>query len=251
MSFTCLVFDDETSAIAEVSFLIGKYGPNWKILGIASTIDMCKELLKSHKSVNVIFSDIHFGNEIIFDVLPELNSFKGNIVFITGDNGFASQAFQLSATDYILKPINEDQFNKSLRKFENIMVGENFVPTNDILYHNLKTENLEFKKIAFNTSSGYVIKDICDILYAKSDNNYTQFFFTDNEKAYVAKTLLDYEKMLSKFGFFRIHQSYLVNFKHVVRFNTDVLELQLSNGENLPVSFRKRTLLLEMLRKVF
>ncbi len=63
--------------------------------------------------------------------------------------------------------------------------------------------------------------------------------------------MLDYERMLDSFGFFRIHQSYLVNFKYVVRFDTEELELHLTTGEALPVSNRKKTILLEMLRRVF
>ena len=227
MSLSCLIFDDEAAAIADVSFLIGKYAPDWKIAGIASTISDCKKLLKS-KTVDIIFSDIHFGNDIVFELLPELNSFKGDLIFISGDNGYATQAFQLSAISYILKPINETH-----------------------LFHNLKEEIPAHKKIAFNTSTGYVIKEINDIVYAKSSNNYTEVYFANKEKVFVAKTMLDYEKMLDSFGFFRIHQSYLVNFKYVVRFDTEELELYLTSGEALPVSNRKKTILLEMLRRIF
>ena len=94
MNIKCLIFDDQASAISEISFLVGKYAPNWKILGIASTIDDCRILLQEQQTANVIFSDIHFGNQIIFDVLPELRQFKGDIIFISGDNSYAAQAFQ-------------------------------------------------------------------------------------------------------------------------------------------------------------
>ncbi|HOY41254.1 MAG TPA: LytTR family DNA-binding domain-containing protein [Chitinophagales bacterium] len=250
MSLSCLIFDDEAVAIADVSFLIGKYAPDWKIAGIASTISDCKKLLKS-KTVDIIFSDIHFGNDIVFELLPELNSFKGDLIFISGDNGYATQAFQLSATSYILKPINETHFMQTLKKYQLPNVERLPAASNDVLFHNLKEEIPAHKKIAFNTSTGYVIKEINDIVYAKSSNNYTEVYFANKEKVFVAKTMLDYEKMLDSFGFFRIHQSYLVNFKYVVRFDTEELELHLTSGEALPVSNRKKTILLEMLRRIF
>lgn len=251
MNKNCLIFDDEPVALSEVSFLVGKYAPNWKILGIASNISDCKKLLNAHKA-DIIFTDIHFGKEVIFDILPELKQFNGDIIFISGDNGFATQAFQLSATSYILKPINENHFKETIGKFQSVET-ENRLPTssNDVLFHNLNTDKGIHKKIAFNTNSGYVIKEVDDIVYAKSSNNYTEVYFANKEKVFVAKTMLDYEKMLDDFGFFRIHQSYLVNFKYVVRFDTEELELYLTTGEALPVSNRKKTILLEMLRRVF
>lgn len=251
MNKNCLIFDDEAAALSEVSFLVGKYAPNWKISGIASTIENCKKLLKTQKA-DIIFTDIHFGKDIIFDILPELKEFNGSIIFISGDNGFATQAFQLSAASYILKPINETHFKETINKFQTTD-REALLPTvsNDVLFHNLSADKGLHKKIAFNTNSGYVIKEVNDIIYAKSANNYTEVYFSGKEKVFVARTMLDYEKMLDSFGFFRIHQSYLVNFKYVVRFDTEELELHLTTGEALPVSNRKKTILLEMLRRVF
>ena len=178
MSLSCLIFDDEAAAIAEVSFLIGKYVPDWKVLGIASTIDKCKELLSTQKA-DIIFSDIHFAEEIVFDVLPELNDFKGDIIFIknidnvqpdhdifiSGDNGFATQAFQLSAISYILKPVNETHFKQIISKYLSREVEKLPSVSNDVLFHNLKAGiPAAHKKIAFNTTNGYVIKEVDDIV---------------------------------------------------------------------------------------
>jgi two-component system LytT family response regulator len=250
MAISCLIFDDEPNAIAEVSYLIGKYAPQWKISGIASTILECENLLKT-QVVDIIFSDIHFGNEIIFNALPELNNFKGDLIFISGDNGFAMQAFQLSATSYMLKPINEKQFEQTISKYHLPSYESGSSATTEVLIHNLKEDKPSHKRIAFHTNKGYVIKEVNEIVYANSSNNYTEIYFINSEKVFVAKTLLEYEKMLDEFGFFRIHQSYLVNFKYVVRFDTENLELHLTSGETLPVSNRKKTLLLEMLRRIF
>jgi two-component system LytT family response regulator len=250
MSLSCLIFDDDAAAIAEVSFLIGKYASNWSIVGIASTTEECRNLLKTNIA-DIIFTDIHFGDEIIFDALPELKSVKGDLVFITADNGFATQAFQLSATSYILKPINEHHFIQALQKYQTTNLGNTITQTNEVLFHNLNESHSSFKKIAFNTNTGYVIKEVNDIIYAKANSNYTEFYFTDIEKILVSKTLLEYEKMLENYGFFRIHQSYLVNLKYMSKFDNDSLQMVLENGEVLPVSNRRKSNLLDILRGVF
>ena len=233
-----------------MSFLVGKYASNWEIIGIASTIDECKKFLKTNNA-DIIFTDIHFGNEIIFDALPELKLAKGDLVFITGDNGYATQAFQLSATSYILKPINEHHFIQALQKYQGINASNTITQTNDVLFHNLNESHSSVKKIAFHTNTGYVIKEVNDIIYAKANSNYTEFYFTDTEKTLVSKTLLEYEKMLETYGFFRIHQSYLVNLKYMSKFDNDSLEMVLENGEILPVSNRRKSNLLDILRGIF
>lgn len=250
MSLSCLIFDDDAAAIAEVSYLIGKYASNWKIAGIASTIENCRELLNTH-TVDVIFTDIHFREGVIFDLLPELKIFKGDLVFVSADNGYAAQAFQLSATSYILKPINENHFIQTLQKYKVVYENKVPAPSNDVFFNNLTETQPAHKKIAFNTNTGYVIKEIEAIIYAKANSNYTEFYFTESEKLLATKTLLEYEKMLDGFGFFRIHQSYLVNFKYVAKFDNDNLLLFLQNGESLPVSNRRKPVLLEVLRGVF
>jgi len=248
MNINCLIFEDEAGAVANVSFMIGKHAPGWEIVGIASTIDDCKQMLET-KQADVIFSDIHFGKEIIFNVLPELKQYRGKIIFISGDNGFAAQAFQLSASNYLLKPIDEIHFKETISRLRT----QNIEPlqSNEVLFHNLSSGNLGSKQIAFNTNSGYVVKQISDIIYAKSSNNYTEIYFDNKDKVLVSKTMLEYEKMLENFGFLRIHQSYLVNFKYVLRFDTEDLLLHLITGDILPVSNRKKTVLLEMLRRIF
>ena len=250
MPISCMIFDDQHAAISELSFLIGKHVPDWKILGIAASLKNCRSLLISQK-VDIIFTEIHFGNQTIFDALPELNSFKGDIVFITTDNSFAMQSFQLSTISYILKPIKETNFIDILKRYSDKFSGKNQALTRDVLYNNLTDQNFISKRIAFNAMNGYIIKELENIIYAKAYSNYTEFYFLGNEKVFVAKTLLEYEKMLYEFGFFRIHQSFLVNFNYVTLFENEQLLLHLSSGDILPVSNRKKTLLLEMIKGVF
>jgi two-component system LytT family response regulator len=250
IEYCCLIFDDEPSAIVEVSFLIGKFAPNWKIKGIASDIETCKKLLET-QNPDVIFSDIHFGKDLIFDIIPELKSFKGDIVFISGDNGFASEAFQLSAANYFLKPINELQFKTFIDKFSVNPLKKGNESFAEVLFHNLIEPQNALKKIAFSTNTGYIIKELSTVVYAKAISNYTEFYFEDRDKLLTTKTLLIFEKMLESFGFFRIHQSYLVNFKFVTKFDSEDLQLYLSNGEVLPVSNRRKSQLLELLKGIF
>ncbi len=253
MSKSCLIFDDDPVSLAEISFLLGRYAKDWKISGYASSISDCENLLKT-TSVDVIFCDIHFGDKVIFSELPSLREYSGDIVFISGDNGYAMEAFELSAANYILKPIDEDKFavviNKLTSPYESALKfdKEEVLNTNDLVYYNNLSSD---KKIAFRTNKGYMIRNVNDIVYIKSNNNYSEFFFPNKEREVVAKSISEFEKILERLGFFRIHQSYLVNFKYVSRFDNESLNLYLNTDDSLPVSIRRKSYLLEMLRNIF
>lgn len=249
MSKTVLIFEDDLKAIGEITFLMGKHAPNWKIVGIGSTATKCYNLLETVES-DIIITDIHFGNEIVFNVLPQLSSYNGHLVFASADNNFAAQAFQLSASNYLLKPINEIIFQQMVAKIESEKNIKN-EKRHETLVKNMDTPNNLPKKIAFETRNGYLIKNLNEIIYAKADNNYTEIYFKNKEKLVVSKTMLFYEKMLKDFDFVRIHQSYLVNFEHVVKFDKENFVLKLNQGDELPVSSRKKTVILELMHTIF
>jgi two-component system LytT family response regulator len=75
------------------------------------------------------------------------------------------------------------------------------------------------------------------LLFCKSDNNYTVFFLKNNEKYISSKPIYEYEELLNAYGFFRCHQSYLVNgmfIKSWIKVDGDRLLMQ---GEHeIPVS---------------
>jgi two-component system, LytTR family, response regulator len=249
MTKNVLIFEDSINAISEITFLLGKLAPSWKIVGIGTTINQCYNLLETINA-DIIFSDIHFGDEVVFDNLPQLTNFEGSIVFVSADNGFASQSFQLSAIDYLLKPINEILFHQMLLKLEHADKNVN-IKKQKILLENLTENTSTPKRIAFDTNIGLMVKQVDEIIYAKADGNYTEIYFKNGEKILIPKTILIYEKMLAGFNFIRIHQSYLVNFQEIIKFDKGNFVITLKSGINLPVSHRKRSILLKQMHNLF
>jgi len=90
-----------------------------------------------------------------------------------------------------------------------------------------------------------------DIVRCASDSNNTIFHLQDNRKIFVTKTLKYFSDMLQPYDFVRIHQSHLVNLQYISSYiKTDGGYLMLKNGENVPVSVRKKTEIIEILDKM-
>lgn len=110
-----------------------------------------------------------------------------------------------------------------------------------LLLENIDTGGSEFNRIALPTENGFELLKTNAILYCEADSNYCKIVCLDGRNITLSKTLKYVEELLPSSIFQRIHKSYLVNLNYVIRFNkTNELLVELSNGESLPVSVRKK-----------
>jgi two-component system LytT family response regulator len=81
--------------------------------------------------------------------------------------------------------------------------------------------------------------------------NYTEFFFTNQKKIVVSKTLKEFEDLLTDLNFYRVHQSHLVNTKCIREYvKTEGGHLIMTDGSLVPVSTRRKTEVLKMLDRL-
>ena len=112
---------------------------------------------------------------------------------------------------------------------------------------------------ATQTSKQIVLKDldktylvnIKDIIYCKAEGAYTQFYIIPNQTILVSHNLRSYEELLEPAGFIRTHNAFLVNPNCIKVFDrkTDGGILILDEGHNVPVSQRKKEVVLDFLEK--
>ena len=116
----------------------------------------------------------------------------------------------------------------------------------NLLMENSRKHNKPINKLALNTLEKIHVANIDDIIRCEADVNYTTFNIADNTKLLVTKTLKEFEEMLSEKNFMRVHQSHLVNLSYVKEFvKGDGGYLVLKDGSDVPVSTRKRMLVVE------
>ena len=104
------------------------------------------------------------------------------------------------------------------------------------------------KKIPIHTNDGIWMVWLRDIVRMEAEINYTKIFFTDGENLLIAKTLKDYETMLLKNNFERIHKSHLVNLYHVKKYyKKESAYVLMGDDKQIEVSRYKRELLMQRL----
>lgn len=240
-----IIIDDEQHCIDSVLKLISNYPDIFNVLGTFNTVDEGLEATKKLQP-ELVFLDVKIHNHTGFDYLKEIDIVDFNVVFTTAFETYAVEAFRFSALDYLLKPIDKDDFHATVLKLKNVVETSYLKNKIDVLLHNLKVENA-LKRISIATPDGYVFVEVSDIMHCKADVNYTHVFTKQGDKITTSKTLKTFEKLLLNNHFFRVHNSYLVNLFYVKKYTRGKGGyVTMKDNTNIDVSIRRKE---EFMRK--
>lgn len=201
------------------------------------------EKIKRYKP-QLIFMDIDLGDGTSFDILSSLEEINFKIIFITGYDSHAIKAIRLGALDYLLKPIDEDEFKEAVNKAINAVEKEN-TNGNSINIANHYYREGEHRKIVLKTLDTQYLVSFEDILYCKSEGNYTTFYLFE-EKIVISKPMKKVEELLDKQMFIKCHQSFIVNKTYVTKYTNEGF-LITKTGEQIPVATRRKDMVLKTL----
>mgnify|MGYP002335972632 CR=1 FL=1 len=110
-----------------------------------------------------------------------------------------------------------------------------------VLLENYGNETRKVKKLVMNNLDEFEVIDLEKIIRLRAESNYTHFILTDKRKVTISRTLGEYEKLLDEHGFYRIHQSHIVNLRHVTGYvKADRGQVKMCDGELLQISRERK-----------
>lgn len=224
-----IIVEDEFLAREELKYFI----KNFSNIDIKGEFEDGVEVLKylQENEVDVIFLDINIPllDGIVLAKNISKFSIKPYIVFITAYKEYASEAFEIEAFDYILKPYDEKRIISMLKKLE-------------IDFKNTRKKEHDKKiidKINLWDNEKIMVVDINDINYCEARERITNVY-TDEGKYSVNMSISEFYETLPKNIFFKSHRSYIVNLtkiKEIIPWFNNTYNLKLKNIEdNVPVS---------------
>ncbi len=243
-----IIIDDIEQARVTFKKDLEVYAPDVEVIGEANGVVEGAKLLKNIKP-DILFLDIQMQDGSGFDLIDVLSEISFKIIFITASDAHAIKAFRYAAIDYLLKPVDPDELISAMNKFRENRINEN--EKYQLLNDSLKNHHKPNERLALHSQDKIHIVNICDILRCESSVNYTEFHFVNDKKLLVSKTLKEFEDLLTDSGFFRVHQSHLVNTKFIKEYvKIEGGHLIMNNGNMIPVSTRKRPEVMKMLEKL-
>lgn len=229
----CYAVDDEKRAINSLNYIVKEYCSKLAYMeGNSNNIEEAYLYLSS-EHVDVLFLDIRMGTDSGFDLLKKIAHLEQlHVVIITAYDEYAIQAFKYNASDYLLKPIDPIELQKTLERIETKILQKKASNT-------VSTINTLQERIFIADSKGWESYLLKDIVFFKADNVYTHIYLTDGTSHLVGKNLGYIEKVFleKNTDFIRVQKSYSVNRNHVVRINnTDTGSLIMVNKIEIPIS---------------
>lgn len=246
MKLSCLIVDDEPLARAGIRHLL-KQQEQFIIAAEADNGNDALRLAELHKP-DIIFLDIEMPGLNGINVFKSLTS-QPEIIFCTAYADYAVNAFELSATDYLLKPYTSERFQQALFKaFAKIMTQLSRAAINQ----QPRQSNEHFlQRLTIREPGRLRIVDVNDISWIESAGNYIEIHTQPQQKSYLMReTMANIEQKLDPALFARIHRSSIVRKNDIVELrpgDKGDAEVILKSGQQLVMSRRHRHALTEFI----
>jgi len=245
---TAIIVEDMPQAIQVLENDLATYCPEVQLIGTAQSIVGAAKLLQQ-VTPDVIFLDILLGDGTGFDLLEIFPGLNARIIFVTASDEFALRAFRYAAVDYLLKPVDPVQLKDAIQRAKTHPGGSR--ESLHLLQETIARPDVLPSRISLHTAERIVVAEIEHIVRCEADGNNTRFFLASGERIFVTKTLKQFDQILERHHFVRVHQSHLVNVRYVREFlKKDGGYLLLKNNDQIPVSGRKKVEVLEILERM-
>lgn len=234
-----IMVDDEASAHENLSDLLTRFCPEVEILGHATHVDQAIPLIQKTQP-DLVFLDIEMPRKSGFELINAFTTVNFHIIFVTAYDQYALKAFEVSAIDYLLKPVVTERLQEAVHKVITQQKQQNYGIRFNVLKTN--TGSNTFKKLAIPYRSDYAIVNIEDIISIEAERMYSKLRVSYPRKKTIRNYL--YAKKLSHFEhlfeqlphFYRVHRSWIVNTHHIHTYSKKDRRITLENGMEIPVS---------------
>lgn len=244
-----VIIDDEKNALEVLQLQLGRFCTDVNVVCAANGGLKGIEAIRKYRP-DLVFIDIEMPHKNGFDVLNETRDQDYQVIFTTAYDQFAIKAFKFSAIDYLLKPVDIAELQQAVEKAKKSSISVNMNEKLKLFFQHYQAPAAK-ELIALPVGDNMQFFKATDIIRCESDSNYTYIFIAGGKKVLLAKTLKEVEESLSGLGFFRIHQSHLVNMSHIAKFSkSEGSYVVMSDGSTLNVSRNRKEFFMEQFRKL-
>ncbi len=245
MILDAVIIDDEKDAIETLEIIINEFCEDVNLVGKADNVKDAINIVNS-TSPNIVFLDIEMPEISGFDLLKILPSDNFSTIFVTAYNKYAVDAFRANAIDYLLKPINVNDLKSAISKVAKFNGSVKPIDIDSLIKQINNNSKLQVASL-----DGIEYIDVKDIILISADKSYAIIHLEDRT-IISSRNLKFYEEKINNSHFYRAHNSYYVNLNHVIKYSyKDGTRIQLSSGQEIPISRSKRHEFQEKMSQLF
>lgn len=233
-----ILVDDEESARDVLQNLLQRFCPHVELVAKCENVLQAVEVIKQHQP-DLVFLDIEMPNYSGFEIVNFFTDINFQIIFVTAYDQYAFKAFEVSAIDYLLKPIDIGRLKFSIEKVYQhrnmLQQAERLSLLNDTL------TTKQIKNIVISDKGQQNIIVLKNIIAIEAQESYC-LIYTLDKKFTVSKNLKHFETLLENLpNFIRVHKSWLINKDYLKHYSKSDLTIQLSGNVVAKLSKYKKT----------
>lgn len=230
-----LIIDDEQAGINTLSLLIARYEGSIRVVASTTIATEGIDLIEDYRP-DVVFLDISMPYMSGFELLNRVSYKDFKLVFTTAHQEYAIQAIKSKAFDYLLKPIDPDDFKQCIENLVQQPVAAPVKPASK-------------KLVELQVRDGIIYIRQSEIIRLEASRSYTEFYLDGGIKHVASRNLKEYEAILDEKIFYRCHNSHIINLQKVKKFvNHEGLFALMNDGSRADISKKQKDLFLERLK---
>jgi two-component system LytT family response regulator len=233
----CIIVDDEEAARSILKKIITENCTDITICDAVGDVASAVKSINKYKP-DLVFLDIEMPNQNGFALFDYFDNPSFETIFCTAYSEYALKAFEVSAVDYILKPVSISKIVGAIEKAVKIAGQNQIINRVNALKENIRNNNLQ--KIALPMNDGLIFVKLEDVLYFEADGSYTNVVLK-NTKTLVSKKIKEFDELLANDNrFYRTHRSYLVNIMQIKKYTKrEGALLEFEDGVSIAVAREK------------
>ncbi len=204
-----LIIEDEPRAANQLQNLLTKSTLYYQLLDIIDTVEDAIIWFAKNTAPDLVFMDIQLADGLSFEIFQKVEV-EAPIIFTTAFDEYAIQAFKVNSVDYLLKPIQQDELDTALNKFEKSNTSKNIEPL--VLKELLASMQTPQKRagILVKEGSGFVQIKTSELLYVYSQDSIT-FGITHNRRYIIDETIDKLFATLDTHKFYKINRGQIIS----------------------------------------
>jgi DNA-binding LytR/AlgR family response regulator len=206
-----LIIEDEAPAYRRLHNLLDQNSNDFEILDVIDSVSDAVKWLRNHKMPELIFSDIQLSDGLSFEIFEQV-IVECPIIFTTAYDAFMLEAFKTNGIDYLLKPLQSEDLNRSLEKFKRFNAGSSQPALTDIegLLAAIRKPSKSYKK-RFLVKLGTKLLPIAseDVAWFTSSDGFVELHTRSGKSYLIDQPLDELENSLDPERFFRINRQFL------------------------------------------
>jgi two-component system LytT family response regulator len=211
-----LIVEDEIIAANRIKEMLLIYDSDIDVIGVIdSIVDTINFFIENESEIDLILMDIQLADGICFEIFEEIE-IKKPIIFITAYDQYTLKAFKVNSIDYLLKPIEANEFFRSLDNFKSLHYKVANIEKLQSLLETLNQNESTYKfRFLIKKPTGFIPISTHQIAYFYSEDKLTFIKTWDNCKHVIDMTLEELISKLNPKEYFKISRSFIVHHKSV------------------------------------